>query len=263
MITIALLLLLTQGSLQAVPQAPVVAPLVQDDYTIGVADVLNVTVFGEPDASRTGVTVDGDGTIDMPLIGRVKVGGRAPRAVEKEVRDRLAEKYLVNPSVSVEVTRYRSKSVTVQGMVRMPGEYVMDGNVSLTSALAKAGSMTLDAGSYVTISRQGAGGALETIRVSRKDIESGQAQNIMLRDADHVMVPKAETFFINGMVHAPGSYTWDEGLTVERALALAGGLTERASSRKISVDRNGKVKKVEKTDLVQANDTIRVGQRIF
>jgi polysaccharide export outer membrane protein len=191
------------------------------------------------------------------------VSGRPPRAVEKEVRDRLAEKYLVNPSVSVEITRYRSKSVTVQGMVRAPGEYVMEGNVSLTSALAKAGSMTVEAGSYVTISRQGANGVIETTRVTRRDIESGQAQNIMLKDADHVMVPKAETFFINGMVHSPGSYTWDEGLTVERALALAGGLTERASSKKISIDRNGKVKKVDKGDLVQANDTIRVGQRIF
>jgi polysaccharide export outer membrane protein len=259
MITIALLLLLTQ----APAQAPIVAPVVQDDYTIGVADVLNVTVFGEADASRIGVTVDSDGTIDMPYIGRVKVSGRPVRTVEKEVRDRLAEKYLVNPSVNVEVVKYRSKSVTVQGQVRAPGEYVMEGNVSLTSALAKAGSLTLDAGSYVTINRQGPGGAIDTIRVSRKDIESGQAQNVMLKDGDHVMVPKAETFFINGMVHNSGLYTWEEGITVERALALAGGMTDRASSRKISIDRSGKVKNVKKTDLVQPNDTIRVGQRIF
>jgi polysaccharide export outer membrane protein len=265
MITIALFLLLTQGPPQTSPSAPVAAPVVQDDYTIGVADVLNVTVFGEPDASRGGVTVDSDGTIDMPYIGRVKVSGRSPRAVEKEVRDRLAAKYLVNPSVNVEVTKYRSKSVHMQGMVRAPGEYVMEGNVSLTSALAKAGSMTLDAGSFVTISRQGANGAIETIRVSRKDIESGQAQNVMLKDGDYVMVPKAETFFINGMVHNPGSYTWDDGLTVERALAVAGGLTDRASTRKISIERDGKVaiKTAKKTDLVQPNDTIRVGQRIF
>ena len=50
----------------------------------------------------------------MPYIGRVKVAGQTSRAVEKEIRDRLAEKYLLNPSVSVEIVKYRSKMVSVQ-----------------------------------------------------------------------------------------------------------------------------------------------------
>lgn len=101
--------------------------------------------------------------------------------------------------------------------------------------------------------------------MTRKDIESGLAQNIMLKDGDTVLVPKAETFFINGMVRSPGSYTWEEGLTLERALTLGGGLTERASGGRIAIERNGKVvtKKAKKSDLIQANDTIRVPTRIF
>ena len=122
----------------------------------------------------------------------------------------------------------------VQGYVRDPGQKILEGNASLTSVLAQAGSMTIDAGSYVIISRRGADGAIEQIRVPRRDIESGQAQNILLKDGDTVLVPKAETFFVNGQVRTPGSYTWDEGLTVERALTLAGGPTERAGS--ISID---------------------------
>jgi polysaccharide export outer membrane protein len=265
MITIALLLFLAPA-----PQQPPVQPApasvvqaVQDDYSIGVADVLNVTVFGEPDASRLGVTVDNDGTIDMPYIGRVKVAGQPSRAVEKEVRDRLAKGFLVNPSVSVEVVKYRSKTVMVQGFVRSPGEFILQGNVSITSVLAQAGSMTIDAGSYVIISRRIANGDTEQIKVTRKAIESGQAQNILLKDGDTVLVPKAETIFVSGQVRTQGSYTWEEGLTVERALTLAGGATERAG--RISIERAGKVvtKKASKTDLVQANDTIRVGTRIF
>jgi polysaccharide export outer membrane protein len=207
--------------------------------------------------------VDNDGTIDMPYIGRVKVAGQTARAVEKEIRDRLGEKYLLNPSVSVEVVKYRSKTVSVQGYVRDPGQKILEGNASLTSVLAQAGSMTLDAGSVVIISRRDGKGGLEQIRVSRRDIESGLAQNVLLKDGDTVLVPKAETFFINGQVRVPGSYTWEEGLTVERALTLAGGTTERAGS--ITIDRAGKtaVKKAKKTELVQANDTLRVGTRIF
>ena len=222
-----------------------------------------MTVFGEPEASRLGATVDNDGTIDMPLIGRVKVAGRTSRAVEKEIKDRLAGKYLVNPSVSIEIVKYRSKIITVQGYVKAPGEYPLEGNVSITSALAKAGSMSLDAGSYVIISRRDANGATEQIKISRKDIESGQAQNVLLKDGDTILVPKAENFLVNGQVRSPGQYTWEEGLTVERAVTLAGGPTERAGS--ITIIRNGKTvtKKARKTDLVMANDTIRVGNKIF
>lgn len=262
MMTIALLLWLAQTLPQS-PQPPARAAAVQDDYNIGVADVINVTVFGETDASRLGATVDNDGTIDMPYIGRVKVAGQTARAVEKEIRDRLAERYLLNPSVSVEVVKYRSKTVSVQGYVRDPGEKILEGNASLTSVLAKAGSMTLDAGSYVIISRRGPDGATEQLKITRKQIESGEAQNVLLKDGDTVLVPKAETFFVSGQVRSQGSYTWEEGLTIERALTLAGGTTERAG--RIAIDRNGKIvtKKAKKTDLVLANDTIRVGQRIF
>lgn len=262
MTTVALCLLLSLAP-QLPPQPPATtSTTVQDDYQIGVADVISVTVFGEQDASRANVTVDNDGTIDMPYIGRVKVAGRTARAVEKEVRDRLAEKYLLNPSVSLEVVKYRSKTVSIQGYVRDPGQKILEGNASVTSVLAQAGGMTIDAASYVIISRRGANGALDQIRVERRDIESGQAQNILLKDGDTVLVPKAETFFINGQVRNPSSYTWESGLTVERALTLAGGATERAG--KISIDRNGKtIKNVKKSVLVQANDIIRVGTRIF
>ena len=264
MITIALLVLLAQTTTAPPPPLQTAPPgaAALDDYNIGVADIITVTVFGEADASRTGVTVDTDGTIDMPLIGRVKVAGKPARAVEKDIHDRL-ERFLVNPSVSIEIVRYRSKSVFVQGYVRDPGEKILEGNASLTSVLAKAGSMSLDAASYLIISRRGPNGTTEQIRVTRKQIESGEAQNIQLKDGDTVLVPKAETIFINGNVRSPGTVAWDEGLTLERALTLAGGATERAG--KITIVRGGKTitKNAKRSDLVMAGDTIRVGQRIF
>jgi polysaccharide export outer membrane protein len=266
MTTLALLFLLAQaGQAAAATTATTTTAVAQDDYKIGPADVLNVTVFGESDASRAGATVDNDGTIDMPYIGRVKVAGQTLRGVEKEIRDRLAAKYLLNPSVSVEIVKYRSKIVSVVGQVNNPGEYPLEGNVSVTSALARAGSLSMSAGSYVVISRRTASGTPEQIKVPRRDIESGAAQSVLLKDGDVVLVPKAETILVTGQVRTPGSYAWDEGLTVERALILAGGMTDRASAGKISIERDGKVvnKKAKKTDLVQANDTIRVPTRIF
>lgn len=264
MSTLTLVLLLFQA---VQPRAVAPAPA-QDDYVIGVADVLDVTVFNEPDASRSGVAVDNDGTIDCPYIGRVTVAGLTARAVERAVKERLSKGFLVNPTVNVTVVKYRSKTVNVTGVgIRNPGEYILQGNVSLTSLLAQAGSLTTDAGSYVLISRRNSAGAIEEIRVARRDIETGKAQNIALKDGDTILVPKAEAFFITGQVRQVGSYTWEDGLTVERALALAGGPTDRASMKGIEVERvvDGKAqkRKAKLTDLVQANDTIRVGQRIF
>ena len=154
MIAVVLLLLFQTIPPPSVPPRPAGTQAVQDDYLIGAADVLDVTVFGEPDASRAGVAVDNDGTIDCPYIGRVKVGGKTARAVEQEIRERLTKGFLVNPSVSVTVVKYRSKTVSVQGYVRSPGEYVLQGNVSLTSVLAQAGSLSIDDGSYVIINRR-------------------------------------------------------------------------------------------------------------
>jgi len=240
----------------------------QDEYVIGAADVIDITVFGEEDASRANATVDSDGTVDMPYIGRVKVSGQTARAVEEDVRARLIKgKYLVNPSVSVNIRTYRSKTVDVQGYVRSPGQYHLQGNVSLMTMLSQAGSMTLDAGSYVIISRRNGQGATEQIKVARRDIESGRAQDIILKDGDTVLVPKAETFFITGYVRSPNSYTWEDGLTVERALTLAGGVTERGAAGRIEIQRlvDGKSVKLKAklTDPVLANDTIRVPPRIF
>jgi len=245
------------------------SPAQQQEYMVGVADVLDVTVFNEPDASRSGVTVDNDGTIDMPYIGRVEVVGRSPRVIEADVKQRLIKgNFLVNPSVSVTVVKYRSKTVYVQGYVRSPGQYILEGNVSLTSVLAQAGGMSLDAGSYLLISRRTPQGATQQIKVTRREIESGRAQDVFLKDGDTVLVPKAETIFITGYVRAPGSYTWEEGLTLERALTLAGGPTERAALNRIEIsravnDKPVKITRAKLTDLVLANDTIRVPQRIF
>jgi polysaccharide biosynthesis/export protein len=260
------------------PQPPVVAsPSAQDDYVIGPQDVLNVTVFNEPDASRLGVAVDGDGTIDCPYIGRIKAAGLTTRGLEQDIKERLGKGFLVNPSVSVEVVKYRSRTVWVQGRVRNPGEFPLQGNASIMTALALAGSMTPDAGSYVIITHrppgQGTGpvspsdpGA-EQVRVSRRDLESGRAQKIMLKDGDTILVPAAEKVSVYGYVRTPGDVVFEDGLTVEKAIFLAGGPTERASTKRVTIDRvvDGKIQrlKVKLEDLVQPNDVIRVPQRIL
>jgi polysaccharide biosynthesis/export protein len=282
MIMILLLLLAGSGQTQAAatpgPAASEPARQVSTDYIVGAQDVLKVTVFGVPELTRD-VTVDTDGTFDFPLIGRIKAAGLPVRAVETELKARLSNGFLVNPTVNVDVGAYRSQTVYILGEVREPGRKTLAGNASIMSALAEAG-FTTNAGSYVIVSHRPAGaGTVEgpvlpadntagQIRVSRKDLEMGRAMNIRLQDGDTIFVPKAETFFISGFVRSPGAYPVDGDLNVLQALALAGGATEQAAQNRITVDRivNGQLTHVKikgLTDPVKPGDTIIVPRRFF
>jgi polysaccharide biosynthesis/export protein len=247
------------------------------EYAIGPLDVLSITVFGETDLSRR-YTVDTDGTIDFPLIGRTRAGGRTLRQLEEAIATRLAGGFLVNPQVSVEIAEYRSKNVFIVGEVRAPGQYPIKLNMSLVEALALAGP-TGNASSEVVIVHPGAsrkdGGpvlpdaaGVQSVRVNIKELQSGKlTQNIQLQDGDTIFVPRAETFFVTGHVRSPGSYVYEPGMTVLQAIALAGGLAERGSRRGMKVLRvvDGRQQEVSvrESDRIQPGDTLVIRQRFF
>jgi polysaccharide export outer membrane protein len=90
---------------------------------------------------------------------------------------------------------------------------------------------------------------------------------VRIRDGDTIFVPKAERFFVVGMIRNAGSYILERNMTVLQAISTAGGISERGSSRRIRIVRivNNERKELdaEPTDLVQPNDTIVVRQRIL
>jgi polysaccharide export outer membrane protein len=140
-------------------------------------------------------------------------------------------------------------------------------SMSLLEALVAAGSPTPQASSEVIVRRKGVDGKEgEEIRVNRRDLELGR-NNVTLRDGDIINLPQAERFYMDGYVRNPGYYVLEPSMTVRQAIALAGGLQDRGSDRRISVTRtiNGKSTNVDLRldDKVLPNDTIRIGQRLF
>lgn len=251
-------------------------PSAQTSYVLGPQDVVNITVLGESDLSRK-YTIEQDGTFTFPLIGRVTARGLTLRALEQELKKKLVSgEYLKNPEISVAVDTYQSQRIMVWGEVNQPNEYQLTGDMTLLSALAKAGSVTANAGREAVIvrapGRQGAAGAAaepEIVRIDLTELQAGNmALNIPLRDGDTINVPKAQSVFVYGHVKNPGGYPVADGMTVLQVLSLAGGLSERGSDRRINIKRavDGKdkeLKGVKLTSVVQPGDTIVVGQRIF
>jgi polysaccharide export outer membrane protein len=245
-------------------------------YTLGPQDQLRITVFDEPELTNS-YRIDSDGFITFPMINKVAASGITPPELQDRIRSMLASGYIRNPQVRVEVEGYKSQSVIVSGEVRTPGKLMMTGSMSLVEALAAAGSPTSAASNEVSVSRQRrlANGTVpdendvEIIRVNLKLLQLGQAgRDLQLQDGDLVNVPKAQTFFITGQVRNSGSLVWEPGMTIQQAVALAGGLTDRGSDRRIKADRimpDGKVVEVSLRleDKVQPNDTIKVSTKIF
>lgn len=241
-------------------------------YIIGAQDQLSITVFEEPELTGK-YRVDNDGYFSFPLLERIKAGGRTLSELQSTVTLMLANGFLRNPQVRVEVDQYKSQSVFVSGEVRAPGKIMMTGSsMTLLEALAQAGSPTSSASNVVTVTRRtettGDGIEPDVIRVNRRDLEVGRAgADLILQDGDIINVSPAQRFYIAGQVRTPGFYVLEPGMSVQQAIALSGGLTERGSDRGITATRviNGKTVDVpvKLDDTVIANDTINVRQRFF
>jgi polysaccharide export outer membrane protein len=239
-------------------------------YQIGPQDQLKVTVLDEMELSTT-YRVDSDGTITMNYIGKVQAAGLTLGDVQERIRAGLAAGYLKNPQVRVEIESYKSQSVMVSGEVRQPGKITMTGAMTVLEALAAAGSPTSSASSELTIAHVKKPGAeaadSEVTRVNWKDLQLGRGTDVGLQDGDILNIPKAQTFYMAGQVRNPGSFVLELGMTVQQAIALAGGLTDRGSDRRITASRLVKGKLVDvglkMEDRVMANDVVTIGQRLF
>lgn len=117
---------------------PEVARLLEE-YRLGVADKVRVTVFGE--AALTGeFLVGGNGKISLPLIGETQAGGLTISEFQSEVADALRNGFITEPRVSAEVLNYRP--FYILGEVNTPGEYPYTNSLTVLNAVATAGGFT-------------------------------------------------------------------------------------------------------------------------
>lgn len=107
------------------------------DYRVGAQDLLEISVFGVQDLSKT-VRVNSNGQISLPLVGAVVAGGRTIPELEAELARKYADGYLQRPQVTVFVKEFTSQRITLEGAVRKPGIYPITGKTSLLQAIAVA-----------------------------------------------------------------------------------------------------------------------------
>jgi polysaccharide export outer membrane protein len=262
---------------------PSVAPpkTAAGDYRVGPGDVLDVTVLGNNDLSRT-ATVQPSGTITLPLLNDVPVGGLTVPEIQRKLTSLLGRDFLVNPQVEVRVKEYQSQFVLVVGEVNAPGRKPLRGASRLIDILVDAGGLNARASGDIAITRvEGAfEGGVKTLRLrlgGQFSVQDYVTLELPLRNGDIITALPRSYVTVEGEVQHPGRYPIEGDLTVTGAVSMAGGLTRfgsndvklrriDASTGKVSITEVDlkAVRKGRKPDPpVAANDVISIPRRLF
>ncbi|GAA61197.1 polysaccharide export outer membrane protein [Pseudoalteromonas sp. BSi20652] len=152
-----------------------------------------------------------------------------------------AQSYVLGPGDRVEIKVFGQPDLEVTALLGNSGDvnYPFLGNVKLTG--------------------------LNTSEVEQVIIQ-GLSPDYLVNPNVYVQVVEYRPFYIHGEVKAPGAYPYQPAMTVNQAIALAGGLTERASVDKIYIFKEQTKQQQQKGDLnslIAPGDTIKIEQRLF
>ncbi|MGC2637998.1 MAG: polysaccharide biosynthesis/export family protein [Acidobacteriaceae bacterium] len=185
------------GDAVATPGAPAPAPGHRDlsaaaarQYRIGVDDLLSISVWHQPDLSRS-VPVRPDGMISLPLVGEMQAAGRTTPELEDALRASLAQ-YIRDPELTVMVAQIRSQRVNIIGQVQHPGTFSLNQSMGVLDAIALAGGLRDFAKKKdIYVLRETGNGHRMRLRYSYEAVLQGKpgAQDIMLVPNDTVVIP--------------------------------------------------------------------------
>jgi len=159
------------------------------NYVIGPEDVLDISVWKEPDLTRS-VPVRPDGKISLPLLNDVQAAGLTPMKLGEEITTGL-KKFVTDPQVTVIVSAINSQRVYILGEVTRAGAYPLLPGMTVLQALSSAGGFTQYANLKKIYILRGENGKQEKFLFNYKDVVAGRhaEENIVMKAGDTVVVP--------------------------------------------------------------------------
>jgi len=231
---------------------------IQENDRIVPGDVIEVQVEDAPALSKT-YGVNASGTFLMHFLGTITAQHRTEKELAGVIADGLKGRYLKGPKVSVRIIR-PSRAVKnllgaidhhyfIQGAVRNPGAYQIEGEASLLRLIALAGGLTQTHGpiAYILRDRSNKGTGrdrsdnhnpeYETTTVDIDPLLKRAIKDAPLQRGDIVNIPVGDIFSVTGAVAAPGSFPFKQGITLREAIVLARGLTAKANTTRAVIFR--------------------------
>lgn len=249
------------------------------DVRIGPRDVVDVRVV-QDEKFNLSATVSDEGAINLPSVGKIVIGGMTQRQAEQRIQQVLESRVLNKADVSVQITQFGNKPISVVGAVTKPGN-VGGSNLTLIQALTEAGGLAPGYGKTLYVIRTAANGLNEQIAIDIDDLMvSGNPDlNLPLAPNDVINVPVEVplTVYVMGEVTHPGKVELrrTQNPSLLQAIAAAGGPTDRAGrTARISRTDGGKSKTLSanwkriaegdgKDVPLQDGDTIYIKESVF
>ncbi len=220
-------------------------------YYLGPGDILDVEVWKRPEVSALNIVVGPDGAIAVPRIGIIDVRNLTLAGIQQEIASRLARLY-EKPEVTVSIKQFHNNKAFVLGRVSKPGVVNFPGEGTLLEALALAGGLPFHGKDTFLTRCAIIRGKDVVIWIDLVDLlnNGNMALNASIRNNDVIFIPEAEdeTVFVMGEVGKPGPVQLKRGLSLVKAVMLAGGMTTGANPERVFILRqsgdNGEVRQV-------------------
>ena len=159
-----------------------------NDYKIGPEDLLDISVWKNPELSRT-VPVRPDGKVSLPLVNDIQAAGLTPTALRQQLIDRLSE-FIPAPEVAVIVREVHSMKVAVVGSVKTPGRYELKSAATVLEMIALAQGFTDFASRDRVVVLRQENGETKRIPFNYRKVAAGDEQaNLVVQSGDIIVVP--------------------------------------------------------------------------
>jgi protein involved in polysaccharide export with SLBB domain len=207
-----------------------------EEYRLGPDDVISVTVLEHPELSAGDIVVTSAGRVRIPVAGDIPVSGKTLNQVDTLITQKL-KATLRYPEVTVSLRQTRPRRVFITGAVAKPGVYDMKPGWRISEAIAVAGGLVGRSDLMDGMLNRVAGKSIP-LRVQTLQADSNNASNLVLMPDDVLrFVERTVQVNVVGQVWKTGSYSLPVGSGVLEALAAAGGVTPKASLRRVAVNR--------------------------
>ena len=207
---------------------------------IGSGDLIQVSMFENPDLSGS-FRVDQNGDVAVPLVGHVHVAGLTADEAGAVIAKRYVDEQVLQPAAAhatVFIAEYATQGITVSGEVKSPGVYPALGVRKLHDLIVAAGGVLQTASSQVIVTRQDDPAHPITVAYNPSALKP-VITDIQIFPGDSILVPRAGIVYVVGDVQRAGGFVLDgrDQLTVEEALALAGGGSRSPNLRRVQLVR--------------------------
>ncbi len=209
--------------------------LVGPDYVIGPGDMLKIDVWGNIEGNYA-VPVDRNGDVTLPKVGVIHLWGQSLAQARDTVKRQIS-KYFKNFEMNLTLGQLRSIQVYLVGEVNNPGPYRVSSLATVLTTLSQAGGVSTN-GSLRNVQLMRNGQLVSIIDFYDFFLSGDKSIDVRLQSGDTIFVPVSGPLVgIAGNVRRPAVYELIGNLQLDKALALAGGITPTAYLQRVQVER--------------------------